>query len=82
MYCLDNAERLRLDNLMSFVLHTLVLLGYQSYFASYPYSFASYSYSCKSLQPYVAARVGMQSDAVLSSTDALLMKAFIKTNHQ
>ena len=40
--------------------------------------FASYSYSYKILQPYVAARVRMHSDAVLSSTGALLIKTVIK----
>ena len=46
--------------------------------ASYRYMFASYSYGCKILQPCVAATVRMRSDAVLSSTGALLMKAVIK----
>ena len=47
-------------------------------FASYPYTFTSYSYSCKVLQLYVAATVRMHSDAVLSSTGALLIKTVIK----
>ena len=49
-----------------------------SQIASYPYTFAWYSYCCKILQPYVAATVRMHSDAVLSSTCALLMKTVIK----
>ena len=69
-------------NQLSFVLHELVFLGCHSQFASYPYTFASDSYSCKILQPYVAATVRMHSDAVLSSTGALLMKTFIKDNRQ
>ena len=57
------------------MLHGQLFLGCHSQFASYPYTFASYSYSCKILQPYVAATVRpMHSDAVLSSTGALLMK--------
>ena len=42
--------------------------------------FASYSYSCKILQPCVAAKVRVHSDAVLSSTGALLMKSVIESN--
>ena len=82
MYCLGNAERLRLDNLLSFMLHELVFLGCHSHFASYPQSFASYSYSCKIPQPYVAATVRMRSDAVLFSTGAPLMKTVTKNNCQ
>ena len=61
------------------MLHELVFLGCHSQIASYPpYTFASYSYGCKILQPYVAATMRMRSDAVLSSTGALLMKTLIK----
>ena len=38
MYCSDNAERLRLDNLLSFMLHALVFFKYHLHFPSYPYS--------------------------------------------
>ena len=79
MYCSDNAERRRLNNLL---LRELIFLEYHLHFAPYPYSFASYSYSCKILQPYVAATVRIHSDAVLSPTDALLTKTVIKINHQ
>ena len=82
MHCLGNAERLQLDNHLSFMLHEPVSLagslGYQSHFASYPYSFASYSYRCKILQPHIAATVRLHSKVVLFSTGALLMKAVIK----
>ena len=60
----------------------LVFLGCHLQFASYPYTFVSYSYSCKILQPYVAATVRMHSDAVLSSSDALVMKTVMENNHQ
>ena len=40
-----------------------------------------HSYGCKIL-PYVAATIRMRSDAVLSSTGALLMKTVIKNNCQ
>ena len=56
--------------------------GGHSQFVSYLYMFASYSYSCKILQPYVTATVQMHSDAVLSSTGALLIKTVIKNNRQ
>ena len=60
------------------MLRELLFLGCHSQLTSYPYTFASYSYGCKILQPYVAATVRMHSDAVLSSTGALLMKtAFV-----
>ena len=65
MYCSDNAERLRLDDLLSFMLHALVFLGYHSQFASYPYPFPSYSYSCKILQPYVATTDAFQCGIIL-----------------
>ena len=82
MCCSDNAERPLLNNLLSFMLHELALLGYHSHLASYLYSFASYSYSCKILQPYVEAMVRIHSGAVLSSTGAPLMKTAIKNNRQ
>ena len=63
------------------MLHELVFLGYHSHFASYPYFFGSYSYSCTILQPYVAAMVRMNSDAVLFSNGAPLMKKVITSNH-
>ena len=69
-------------NQLSFMLHELVFLACHSQIALYPYTFASYSYGCKILQPYVAATVQMRSDAVLSSTGALLMKTFMKNNCQ
>ena len=78
MYCLDYAERLQLNNLLSFRLHELKFLGYQSHFASCPYSFALYSYICKILQSYVVSTVRMHSDAVLCSTGAPLMKTVAK----
>ena len=62
---------LRLDNLLYFMLHQLVFLGYHSHFASY-------WYSRKLLRPYVAASVWIHSDKVLSSTGAPLMKTIIK----
>ena len=64
------------------MLHELVFSRCHSQFTSYPYTFASYSYSCKILQPYVAATVRTHSDAVLSSTGALLMKTVIESNRQ
>ena len=64
---LDDTERPQPDNLLSFMLHELVYLGYHSQMALYPYSFASYSYSCKILQPYVAATVEIHSDELFSS---------------
>ena len=64
------------------MLHELVFLGCHTQIASYRYMFALYSYGCKILQPYVAATVRMRSDAVLSSTGALLMKTVIKNNCQ
>ena len=64
------------------MLHELVFLGCHSQFASYPYTLASYSYGCKILQPYVPATERMHSDAVLSSTGALLMKTVMKSNRQ
>ena len=64
------------------MLQELVFLGCHSQFASYLYTFAPYSYSCKMLQLYVAATVRMVSDAVLSSTGALLMKTVIQNNRQ
>ena len=60
------------------MLHELVFLECHAQIASYRYMFASYSYGCKILQPYVAATVRMRSDAILSSTGALLMKKVIK----
>ena len=39
MYGPDNAERVRIDNLLSFMLYELRFLGYHSRFVSYPYSF-------------------------------------------
>ena len=62
------------SNLMSFWLHEVAFLGYHPY----PYSFSSHSYSCKILQLYVAARVRVDFDAVLSSTGAPLMKTVKK----
>ena len=62
------------------MLHELVFLECHSQFASYPYTFASYSYGCKILRPFVAATVRMHSDAVLSSTCALLMKTVTGNN--
>ena len=61
MYCSHNTGRFQLDNLLSFMSHELIFLGYHSHFASY-------SYSYKILQPNVAATVLMHSDAALSST--------------
>ena len=58
------------------------ILGVHSKFASYPYTVALYSYGCKFLQPYTAATVRMNSDEVLSSTDALLMKTVTENNCQ
>ena len=58
------------------MLHELVFLGFHSQLVSYPYMFVSYSYSWKILQSYVAATIRMHSDAVLSSTDALLKATF------
>ena len=55
-----------------------MFLGCHSQIISYPYMFASYSYGCKILQPYVAATVRMRSDAVLSSTGALLIQRVMK----
>ena len=81
MCCSDNAKRLQLDNLLSFMLHKLVILGYQSHFASYPYSFASCSYSCKILQPYVAPTVWMHYDEDYPPSGAPLLKTVIK-NHR
>ena len=63
------------------MLHELVFLGCHSQFALYPYTFAPYSYICEILQPYVAAAVRTRSDAVLSSTRALLMKT-VKNNYR
>ena len=59
-----NAERLRLDNLLLFMLHELVFMVCHLQFVSYPHMFTSYSYSCKILQPYLEAKVRMSSDAV------------------
>ena len=67
---------------LSIKLHELIFLGCHSQFTSYPHTFALYSYSCKILQPYVAVTVRMHSDAVSSSTDALLMKTVIENNRQ
>ena len=64
------------------MLHELVFLGCHTQIASYPYMFALYLYVCKILQPYFATTVRMRSDAVLSSTGALLIKTVIKNNCQ
>ena len=64
------------------MLHELVFLRCHSQFSSYPYTFAPYSYSCKILQPCVEATARVHSDAVLSSTAALLMKTVMKNNCQ
>ena len=77
-----DAEIPQPGNQLFFMLHELVFLEFHSQFASYPYAFASYSYSCKILQPYVAATVRMHSNAVLSSTCALLMKTVTGNNPQ
>ena len=69
-------------NRLSFILHELVFLGCHLQIASYPYTFSSYSYGCNILQPYVAATVRIGSDAVLSSTGALLIKTVMKNNCQ
>ena len=78
MYCLDYAERLQPNNVLSFKLHELVFLRYNSQFASNPYSFASYSYRFKVLQPYVAATVKMHSDVAFSFIVAFRMTTVIK----
>ena len=57
MFCLGYAIRPQSRNQLFFMLQELVFLGYH-------WQFALYSYSCKILQPYVAATVRMQSDAV------------------
>ena len=64
------------------MLHELVFSGCHLQLTSYPYTYVSYSHSCKILEPYVAATVRMDSDAVLSSTSALLMKIVIENNRQ
>ena len=70
------------DNQLSFMLHELVFLVCHLQFALYPYTFASYSYGCKIFQPYVAATVRMHSNAVLSSTCALLIKTVVEKSCQ
>ena len=60
------------------MLPELVFLGCHSQFVSYPYTFTSYSYGCIILKPYVGATERMHSDAILSSTGALLMKTVMK----
>ena len=65
MYCSDNAGRLQVDNLLSFMLHEVLFLRSHSQFPSYPYSFTSYSYSLQPiLQPYVVATLRMDSNKV------------------
>ena len=44
--------------------------------------FASYLYGSKILQPYVAATVGIRSDAVLSSTGSLMTETIMKNDCQ
>ena len=44
--------------------------------------FASYLYGSKILQPYIAATVGIRSDAVLSSTGALMIETIMKNDCQ
>ena len=63
MYCLHYAEGPQPDNLLSFMLHELVFLGYHS-------SFALYKYICTILQAKVAATVRMHADAVFTSVGA------------
>ena len=65
MYCLGYAERPHSANQLSFMLHELAsILGVSLKFVSYLYTFASYSHSYKILQPYVAAKVRIHSDAI------------------
>ena len=62
------------------------LLCYMNYYSSgvirSSHRILTRSHGCKILQPYVAAAVRMHSDAVLSSTGALLMKTVIKNDRQ
>ena len=44
--------------------------------------FASYLYGSKILQPYIAATVGIRSDALLSSTRALMIETIMKNDCQ
>ena len=69
------------DNQLSFMLHELVFLG-AIRSSHHILQLASHLYSCKILQPYVASTIRMHSDAVLSSTGALLMKTVITNNRQ
>ena len=69
-------------NQLSFMLHKLLFLWCHLQNAMYPYKFASYLYGRKTLQPYVAATVGIRSDAVLSSTGALLLKTIMQNDCQ
>ena len=60
------------------MLHELVFLGCHSQFESYRTHSHRICIVVKFFQPYVAATVRMNSDAVLSSTGALYMKTVKK----
>ena len=79
MYCLDYAERLQPDNVLSFMFHELVFLGYHSQFASYPSVFICFGFvQLCVFTKIVAATVQMPSDAVFSSVGVPRMKTVIK----
>ena len=69
MYCSHDTERFQLDNLLSFMSHELVFLGYHLHLGSY-------SYSCKILQPNVAATVRMQLPYVVIRGCAIIWVLF------
>ena len=73
-----NAERLRLDNLVSFMLHKLVFLGCHLQFASYP----SYPRSHRILTVVKFYRYGCRPMRYLSSMGAPLTKIVINASQR